>query len=74
MDDINVPTHETHLQAKDGLVGAVIRQDKLDCVAICYPDKALAVTHVPNLIHCPIPSKAFAKVRVEEPFIATTPT
>ena len=63
-----------HLQAKDGLVGTVIREDKFDCIAICYPDKASAVAHVPNLIHCPIPGEAFAKVQVEEPFIATTPT
>ncbi len=74
MEDINVPTHETHLQAKDGLVGAVIRQNKFDRIAICYPDKAFAVTHVPDLIHCPIPSEAFAKVGMEESFIARTPT
>ncbi len=61
MDDINVPTHETHLQVKDGLIGTVVRQYEFDRIAVGYPDELAAVTHVFDLVHRPITCKPFAK-------------
>jgi hypothetical protein len=59
VNNINVPAHEAHLQAKDGLIGTILRQDKLDCVAI-HPNELSAVAHVTDFIHCPIPAETFA--------------
>jgi hypothetical protein len=73
MDNVDIPTHETHLQAKDSLIGTVVRQYEFYRIAVSYPDESAAVAHVSNLIHRPVPSEAFAKVRVKEPLIATTP-
>ena len=62
MDDIDVPTHETHLKAKDSLVGTVVRQNEFDRVAVGYPNKSAAIAHVPDLVHRPVAGKSFAKV------------
>jgi hypothetical protein len=70
MDNVDIPAHQTHLQAEDGWVGTVIGKDKFNCIAISCPHKTLAKEHVAALVHGPIPRETFTKMRVEPNFIS----
>jgi hypothetical protein len=71
MDYVNIPAHQTHLQAKDGMVGTVIRKNEMGCVTVGNPHKALAKKHMAALVHCPITRESLAQMRVKSNLIAT---
>jgi hypothetical protein len=54
MDNVDIPTHQTHLQMKDGPIGTEVGKDELNCITVHCPHKALTKKHVAALIHCPI--------------------
>jgi hypothetical protein len=51
MDDVNIPTHEVHLEVKDSLIGSIMQKDKLDCIAISDPHKLTTVTLMAYFIY-----------------------
>jgi len=69
--DIHVPAHKPHLQAKDGRIPPIVRQDKLDCIAICNPSKSLTKAHVAVFLNGPIAGKTLAKMGVQFCLVAT---
>jgi hypothetical protein len=72
MDDVDIPTHQTHLQAENGWVGTVVGKDEFNCITVSSPHKVLAKEHMAALVHCPITGESFTKMRVEHNFIPTT--
>jgi hypothetical protein len=71
--NILVPAHKPHLQAQDGGIPPVIRQDKLDCIAICHPSESLTKAHVAVFVNGPIADKSFSEMRVQFGLVATCP-
>ncbi len=63
--NIHVPTHESHLQAQYGGIPSVIRQDKLDCIAICDPSELFIKAHMAVFVNGPIASKSFPEMRMQ---------
>ncbi len=63
--NIHVPTHESHLQVQYGGIPSVIRQDELDCIAICDPSELLTKAHMAVFVNGPIASKSFPEMRVQ---------
>jgi hypothetical protein len=59
MDDVNIPTHQMHLQAENGWVGTVIGKDEFNRITVSSPHKALAKKHMAALVHYPITRKSF---------------
>ncbi len=70
VDNIDVPTHQAHLQSKDGVIGTVIGEDKLNCIAVCNPDKSLTKQVMAALVHSVVTSKTFAQMGVQAYLIA----
>jgi hypothetical protein len=60
MDYVDIPAHQTHLQAKDGMVGTVVGKDETDCLIVGNPHKALTKKHVAPLVHCRITRESLA--------------
>jgi hypothetical protein len=73
MFNIHVPAHKPHLQAQDGRVPPVMRQDKLDCIAICHPSESLTKAHVAVFVNGPIAGKSFSEMGVQFCLVATCP-
>jgi hypothetical protein len=69
MDDVNIPTHQTHLQAENGWVGTVVGKNEFNCITVSSPHEALAKEHMAALVQCPITGEFFTKMRVEPNFI-----
>ena len=72
MDDVDVPTHQAHLQAEDSRIAAVVGQDKFNGVTIRDPDEPLTEDVVSDLIYAVVACEAFAQMRVQPYFIAAT--
>jgi hypothetical protein len=70
MDYVNILAHQTHLQAKDGVVGTLIGKNEMDCVTVDNPHKALTKKHMAVLVHCPITRESLAQMRVQSNLIA----
>ncbi len=70
MDNFDIPTHQTHLQAENGWVGTVIGKDEINCITVSSPHKALAKEHMAGLVHCSITGESFTKIRVKPNFIS----
>jgi hypothetical protein len=70
MDNIGIPTHQTHLQVEDGWVGTIIGKDEFNCITVSRPHKTLAKEHVVALVHGLIPRETFTEMRVEPNFIS----
>ncbi len=49
MYNVDIPTHQMHLQVGDSWVGTVIWKDEFNCIAISSPHKVLAKEHVAAL-------------------------
>jgi hypothetical protein len=64
MDDVDIPAHQTHLQAKDGVVGNVLGKNEMDCITVGNPHKAFTKKHVAALVNCPITREILAQMRV----------
>ncbi len=69
MDNIHIPTHKTHLKAKDSLIGSVVQKDKFDSISVSDPDKSTTVAHVVYFVHSPVPAKAFTERGMKMLFI-----
>jgi hypothetical protein len=74
MDYVNIPAHQTHLQAKDGMVGAIVGKNETDCVTVSNPHKPLTKKHMAALVYCPITRESFAQMRVQSNLIAMAMT
>jgi hypothetical protein len=68
--NINVPTHQVHLQSKNCRIAAFVGQNELYCIAISHPDKTLSKNHVAAFVDGAIPSKSLAKMRMKPDFVA----
>jgi hypothetical protein len=71
MDYVNIPAHQTHLHAKDGMVGTIVGKNETDCITVGNPHKALTKKHMAALVHCPITRESLAEMRVQSNLIAT---
>jgi hypothetical protein len=71
MDYVDIPEHQTHLQAKDGVVGTIIGKNEMDRVTVGNPHKALTKKHMAAFVHCPITRESLAQMRVQSNLIAT---
>jgi hypothetical protein len=60
MDNVDIPAHKTHLQAEDGLIGAIVQKDKLDCITVSHLNKSTPVAHMAYLVHSPVPTEPLA--------------
>jgi hypothetical protein len=60
MQDVYVPSHQAHLQAEDGLICAIVRKEKLDCITVSHPNKLRPVTHMAYFVHSPVPAESLA--------------
>jgi hypothetical protein len=74
MDYVNIPAHQMHLQAKDGVVGTILGKNEMDHVTVGDPHKALTKKHMAALIHCPITREFLAQMTVQSNLIATAMT
>jgi hypothetical protein len=72
IDDVDIPTHKTHLQAQNGWVGTIIGKDEFNRITVSISHKALAKEHMAALVHCPITGEPFTKMRVEPNFISAS--
>jgi hypothetical protein len=72
MDNINVPSHESHLGSRNGRDIAVVGQDEMDCIAICNPHKALPKQHVTVFVNSPVTGKPLSQVGMQAYFVSTT--
>ncbi len=64
MDDGHVPTHKSHLEAKNCGVISIIGEDELYRITISDPDKPCAKKIVSILVDSPIACEAFSQVRM----------
>jgi hypothetical protein len=71
-DDVDIPTHQMHLQAQNGRVGTVVEKDEFNRITASSPHKALAKEHMVALVHSPITEEFFTKMRVEPTIISVT--
>jgi hypothetical protein len=55
VDDVNVPSHQAHLQAEDGVILPVVLMDVLYCVAVGDPNKLLTKEVVEAFVHPIVP-------------------
>ncbi len=62
MDNINVTSHESHLESQNDRIIAVLGQDETDCIPICNPHKALPKQHVTVLVNSPVAGKPLSQV------------
>ncbi len=60
MHDVYVPSHQAHLQAEDGLIRAIVRKEKLDCITVSHPQESTPVAHMAYFVHSPVPAESFA--------------
>ena len=72
MDDVHIPPHKTHLKPQNGRVATVVRQDEFDCIAIGYPNEAMAVAQVMAFVDRPVPSETFAEMGVQSCFVSSS--
>jgi hypothetical protein len=61
------------LEAKDGRIIAIVREDEPQGVAISDPGKFTAKDEMPNFVNSPVTSKTFTKMGVQT-FLVTTNT
>jgi hypothetical protein len=62
--NINVPSHQAHLQTQNRGIAAFVGQYEIFCIAIGHPDKALAENHVVAFVDGVITGESFAKMRM----------
>jgi hypothetical protein len=74
MDYVDISAHQTHLQAKDGMVGTIIGKNEMDRVTVGNPHKALTKKHMAVLVHCPISRESLTQMRLQSNLIATATT
>ncbi len=74
MNYVNIPAHQTHLQAKDGVVGTVVGKNETNHITVGNPHKALTKKHMAALVDCPITRESLAQMRVQSNLIATAMT
>jgi hypothetical protein len=75
MDYINITAHQTHLPAKDGMVGTVIGKDELDCITVSNPHTALTKERMAASVHSLITREPFSQMPGQPKNISTaTPT
>ncbi len=60
MHNVYVPSHQAHLQAEDGLIRAIVRKVKLDCITVSHPNESMPVAHMAYFVHSPVPTESFA--------------
>ncbi len=60
MHDVYVSSHQAHLQAEDGLIHAIVRKEKLDCITVSHPNESTPVAHMAYFVHSPVPAESFA--------------
>jgi hypothetical protein len=65
MDYVDIPTHQMHLQAKDGMVGTIIGKNEMDCITVGNPYTTLTKKHMVALVHCPITRESLVQMRVQ---------
>jgi hypothetical protein len=71
MDYVDIPAHQMHLQAKDGMVGTFVGKDESYHITVSNPHKALTKEHMAALVHSPITREPFAQMRVHLNLIST---
>jgi hypothetical protein len=74
MDSVDIPAHQMHLQAKDGVVGTLIGKNETDRITVGNPHKALTKKHMTACVHCPITREFLAQMRVQSNLIAMATT
>jgi hypothetical protein len=50
MDYVNIPAHQTHLQAKDGMVDTVIGKNETNRITVGNPHNALTKKRMAALV------------------------
>ncbi len=71
MDNVDVPSHDTHLKMLDCLIATVIQEKKPSCVTVHDPNKAMPEQHMVTFTHSPVSGKNLPKVQMEVQFITT---
>jgi hypothetical protein len=74
MDYVDIPAHQTHLQAKEGVVGTVVGKNEMDHITVVNPHKMLTKKHIGALVYCPITRESLAQMRVQSNLIAMAMT
>jgi hypothetical protein len=69
MDDVDIPSHNTHLEMLDCLIATVVRKKKLSNVTVRDLNKVSTKQHMATFTHGPVYGKDFTKVQVERWFI-----
>jgi hypothetical protein len=64
MLNVHIPAHKPHLQAEDGGVPPVVREDELDRITICNPSESLTKAHVAIFVNGPITGKSLSEMGV----------
>ncbi len=65
----HVPAHESHLETQDHRVLPVIREDELECITVCHPDKSFAEGHVMAFIDGVITQECLSQMWMEVLFV-----
>jgi hypothetical protein len=68
--NINILTHQAHLQMQNYEIAAFVGQDEFYCIAISHPDKALSKNHVAAFVDGVFIGKSFAKTRMKPHLVA----
>jgi hypothetical protein len=64
VDNVNVPTHQAHLQTQNSRVAAFVQQDELDSATVSHPNEALAEDILAALVNGIISRKSLAQMRM----------
>jgi hypothetical protein len=61
MEDVNIPSHNTHLKMLDCLIATVVQEKKSSSITVRDPNKAMPKQHMATFTHSPVSSKDFTK-------------
>jgi hypothetical protein len=70
MDNVDIPAHQMHLQAKVGMVGTGLGKDESYCMTVNNLHEALTKEHMEAFVHSPITREPFAQMRVQPNLIS----
>jgi hypothetical protein len=70
VNNINVSTHQVHLQMQNHGIATFVGQDEFYCIAIGHPDKGPSKNYVAATVDGVITSKSFAKMRMKPHLVA----
>jgi hypothetical protein len=65
MDDVNVPSHNMHLEMLDCLIAAIVQEKKLSSITVHDPNEVMPKQHMATFTHSPVSGKDFTKIQME---------